>query len=189
MSILLRPECRLQEAGQLSLLAAVVLADVLVSGGPEGVNLTLKWPNDVLINGGKVAGILLESAGDKEGKLDYVVLGIGLNVAWAPDGLPYRGTTLRAEGFLPRSPWEWLGDYTHALSLWLDRWRREGFGVVKAVWRERSHCLGQPIRLKTGHQEVEGRIIDLTDGGALVIEHADHSRSEFAAGDVVFLGR
>ena len=189
MSILLRPDCRLYLASQLSLLASVVLADVLIASGPKGLDLSLKWPNDVLIGDAKVAGILLESAGDKDGKLDYVVLGIGLNIAFAPDGLPYPVTSLKAENFPSRSPREWLCDYAHALSIWLDRWQRDGFAVVRAAWRERSHRLGKPIRLKTGHQEIEGYFVDLTDAGALVIEHADRSRSELAAGDVVFLDR
>ncbi len=187
MSILLRPSCRLHAASQLSLLASVVLAEVLVAGGPEGLNLSLKWPNDVLIGGAKVAGILLESAGDRDGKLNYVVLGIGLNIAWAPDGLAYPVTSLNAEGFPTRSPWEWLGDYAHSLSIWLDRWQRDGFAVVRTAWRDRSHRLGQPVLLKTDRQEIEGRFVDLTDAGALLIEHADRSRSELTAGDVVFL--
>jgi BirA family biotin operon repressor/biotin-[acetyl-CoA-carboxylase] ligase len=187
MSILLRPDCRLNAASQLSLLASVVLADVLLEGGPEGLDLTLKWPNDVLIGGAKVAGILLESAGDKTGKLAYVVLGVGLNVAWAPDEMRYRVTSLGAEGFPPRSPSEWLGDYAQSLSIWLDRWQRDGFAVVRAAWRNRSHCLGHPIRLKTDHEEIEGRFIDLTETGALLVEHADRSRSELAAGDITFL--
>ena len=187
MSILLRPDCRLKAASQLSLLASVVLADVLVTGGPKGLDLSLKWPNDVLIGGAKVAGILLESAGHKDGRLDYVVLGVGLNIAWAPAGLPYPVTSLSAQGFPRRSPLEWSGDYAHSLSIWLDRWQREGFAIVREAWRERSHRLGQPIRLKLGHREIEGRFIDLTDAGTLVIEHADSSRSELAAGDVVFL--
>ncbi len=189
MSILLRPDCRLSAASQLSFLAAVVLADVLTAQGPEGLNLSLKWPNDVLIDGAKVAGILLESAGGKDGELDYVVLGIGLNIAWAPAQMPYPVTSLSAVGFPPRAPWEWLGDYARSLSIWLDRWQSDGFAVVRTAWRDRSHRLGHSIRLKTDHREIEGRFIDLTDAGALLIEHADSSRSELAAGDVVFLDR
>lgn len=189
MSVLLRPDCTLNAASELSLLTSVVLADVLTKRGPKSLDLTLKWPNDVLIGGAKVAGILLESASDKDGKLAHVVLGVGVNVAWAPEAVPYPVTSLGAEGFPSRSPKAWLVDYVRTLDVWLDRWQQDGFAVVRNAWRDRSYGLGRPIRLRTDREEVEGRFVDLTEAGALLIEQADGSRRELTAGDVVFVDR
>lgn len=188
-SILLRPDCALQEASQLSLLASVALADMLAAHLPAGPDPALKWPNDVLIGKAKVAGILLESAGDRRGGLDHVIIGVGVNVAWAPEGVAYPVTSLAAEGFPSRSPKAWLVDYVRTLAVWLDRWQRQGFPVVRTAWCSRSYGLGGPIRLRTDRDEVEGRFVDLTDAGALLIERADGSRSALTAGDVVFVER
>ena len=130
-SFILRPDCALRSAGQLSLLAGVALAETLIKHGPDGLDLRLKWPNDVLIGGAKVAGILLESAGDRLGRLDHVVLGIGLNIDWCPTSLSYPVTSLDAVGFEPRVPKDWLSAIASSLRLWLDRWQSQGFAGVR----------------------------------------------------------
>lgn len=185
-SIILRPDCPLGAASQLSLLAGVALADVLAEHGPKSLDLKLKWPNDVLIEGAKVAGILLESAADKAGRLDHVVVGIGLNLVWRPEANPYPVTSLQASGFADRSARGWITAYAASLGLWLDRWQRAGFAEVRQAWRARSYGLGGPIRLRLNRQEIDARFVDLTEKGALLIEHTDGRLSELTVGDVVF---
>ncbi|MGI9500602.1 MAG: biotin--[acetyl-CoA-carboxylase] ligase [Geminicoccaceae bacterium] len=184
-SILLRPDCTLKDASQLSLLAGVVLAELLAAHGRDDLDPKLKWPNDVLINGAKVAGILLESAGDKAGRLTHVIIGIGVNVAWSPDDVNYPVTSLDAEGLPSHSPRDWLLAYASSLAIWLDRWQRDGFPVVREAWRARSYGLGGPIRLRLEREEIDGRFVDLTEEGALLIERTDGSRHALTAGDVV----
>ena len=184
-SILLRPDCTLQAASELSLLAGVVLAELLARQGPDDLDLALKWPNDVLIDGAKVAGILLESGGDRGDRLAYVVIGVGVNVACSPDDMPYPVTSLAAAGFPELSPGNWLFAYISSLTIWLDQWQRDGFAVVREAWRARSHGLGGPIRLRLGQEDINGRFVDLTEGGALLIEGADGVQRELTAGDVV----
>ncbi len=188
-SILLRPDCSLQAASELSLLAGVVLTELLAGHGPDDLDLALKWPNDVLIDGAKVAGILLESGGAKGGRLTHVVIGIGVNVAWSPDDMPYPVTSLAASGFASKPPKDWLFAYASGLANWLDRWQRDGFAVVRDAWRARSYGLGGPIRFRQGQEDVAGRFVDLTEGGALLIEGTDGIRHELTAGDVVFADR
>ena len=185
-SILLRPDCALQAASQLSLLAGVALVELLAERGPDDLDLKLKWPNDVMIDGAKVAGILLESAGDKAGRVAHVIIGIGVNIAWSPDDLDYPVTSLNAAGFTALPPREWLFAYASSLAIWLDRWRRGGFAVVREAWRARSYGLGGPIRLRLDREDVDGRFVDLTEAGALLIERADGSRRELTAGDVIY---
>jgi BirA family biotin operon repressor/biotin-[acetyl-CoA-carboxylase] ligase len=187
-SFVLRPDCALRSAGQLSLLAGVALAEALIEHGPDGLDLRLKWPNDVLISGAKVAGILLESAGDRSGRLDHVVLGIGLNIVWSPTALSYPVTSLNAVGFEPRVPKDWLSAIASSLRLWLDRWQSHGFDGVKEAWRARSYGLGGAIRLRLDGKDLDGRFVDLTETGALLIERPDGGRHEVTAGDVIFAG-
>lgn len=185
-SILLRPRCSLKTAAELSLLAGVALADILVEHGPDDVGLKLKWPNDVLIDGAKVAGILLESSSDKSGEFVHVILGIGVNLVWSPSDVSYPVTSLEAAGFAKQSNVSWLAAYASHLAIWLDRWQQEGFACVREAWCARSYSSGHPIRLRLDQEEVDGRFVDLTEAGALLIECADGSLRELTAGDVVF---
>lgn len=185
-SILLRPDCTLRAASELSLLAAVALVELLEHHGPDGLAIQLKWPNDVLIDGAKVAGILLESGGSKGGRLDHVVIGIGVNITWSPEDVAYPVTSLADAGFVKKPLKDWLFAYISSLSIWLDRWQEDGFAVVRDAWRARSYGLGGPIRFRLGQENVDGRFVDLTEGGALLIEGSDGIRRELTAGDVVF---
>jgi len=185
-SFVLRPDCSLSSAGQLSLLAAVALADMLGKQSPDHVDLKLKWPNDMLVDGAKVAGILLESAGDSAGRLTHVILGLGLNIAWCPLNVDYPVTSLRAAGFQEQSPKAWLSAYAISLETWLDRWQKDGFAEIREFWREWGYGLGDPIRLRLDQEDIDGRFLDLTDSGAILIEHADGTRRELMAGDVAF---
>lgn len=188
-SIVVRPLGSLGSAGQLSLLAAVALAETLVQHGPEGLDLKLKWPNDVLLGGAKVAGILLESAADRSGRLEHVIVGVGLNLVWAPPSAAYPVTSLGAQGFQPRSARSWIEAYARTLGNWLDRWQRDGFAEARQAWCASSYGPGSRIRLRLSGEEVDGRFIDLTDKGALLIERANGQRSELTVGDVIFADR
>lgn len=188
-SIILRPTCSFAAASQISLLAAVALGDMLLEHGPDDLDLKLKWPNDVLIGGAKIAGILLECASDRAGGVDHVILGVGVNVAWSPSDAAYPVTSLEAAGFARHQPKTWLNAYGCTLRIWLDRWRRDGFAGVREAWRARGYGLGDPIRLRLDREEVDGRFVDLSESGALLIERADGSRFEATAGDVVYADR
>lgn len=189
-SVLLRPHCVLAETAQLSLVAGLALAEALERLGPPGLELALKWPNDVLIRGAKTAGILLESgpsAGD--GGL-WVVIGSGVNIASHPEGVPYPATALARENFAADlEPLAVLESYLAALDAWLARWRSGGFADVCSAWRARSWRLGEEIRLRLAREELRGRFVDLTSTGALLLEGIDGVRRELGAGDVLDAGR
>jgi BirA family biotin operon repressor/biotin-[acetyl-CoA-carboxylase] ligase len=188
-SIIVRPDCALAATTDLSLLTAVALGEALGELGPAGLEIALKWPNDILLNRAKVAGILLENAVGDRGRAAFVVIGTGVNIRSAPAGAAYPVTCLDGEGF-PRSlsPLDLLAAYAGRLEIWLDRWRRDGFPVVREAWRDRAFGIGRAIRLRLDREEIDGVFLDLTEGGALLIEQADGRRREVAAGDVVYPG-
>ena len=188
VSIILRPNCLIAASSGLSLLAGVALGEALTELGPDGSDLALKWPNDVMINGAKVAGILLENAADESGRTAYVIVGTGVNIRSAPANTPYPVTSLDDAGFQTISPLDLLATYVQKLEIWLDRWKRDGFAVVREAWRDRAFRLGSPIRLRLEREEIDGVFVDLTEGGALVIEEANGHRREVAAGDVIYQG-
>lgn len=184
-TVLLRPERSLAETAALSLVSGLALAEALAELGPPAVDLRLKWPNDVLIGGAKVAGILLESGSDASGG-GWVVIGSGVNLRSAPASTAYPATSLDAAGFPPVPPEVVLGGYLERLDARYRAWREGGFARLRAHWLLRARGLGDPLRLRLAEGELEGRFVDLTTSGALLLEDARGRRRVVTAGDVVY---
>ena len=158
----LRPDCTAARAAELGFVAALAVADIV----PDGRAVRVKWPNDVLVDGGKVAGILLESAVGQNARVQHVVAGIGINVGFAPQ-LPemrYPGAALG--GTVEAT----LEKFTAALAARLAEWRRAGFAGVRAQWLAKAGPLGADIDVKLGDELVRGRFGGVDGDGALLLE-------------------
>jgi BirA family biotin operon repressor/biotin-[acetyl-CoA-carboxylase] ligase len=167
-STILRPDCPAQRAAELGFAAALAVADIV----PAGREVRVKWPNDVLVGGGKIAGILLESAIGQTGQVQHVVAGIGVNVGFAPQ-LPemrYPGSALG--GSVEAA----LEKLTAALAARLAEWRREGFETVRAAWLAKAGPLGAEVDVKLGEGLVRGRFAGLDREGALLLDTATGPR-------------
>ncbi len=161
-STVLRPECSAQRAAELGFVAALAVADVV----QDGRAVRVKWPNDVLVDGGKVAGILPESSIGQDGHVEHVVLGIGINVAFAPDLPEMRYTAAMLGGTVEAA----IEGLTAGLARWLSEWRREGFAVIRAAWLERAGPLGLEVDVKLGEELVRGAFAGMDREGALLLE-------------------
>ena len=157
--------------GSLALVAAVALREAIGTG-------TIKWPNDLLIDGAKVAGILLERTGDA------VVAGFGVNVAEAPDVPDRATTTLRAAGMMV-DPGDLVAVLAERLALWLARWREPAVGAVAEAWLAYAHPTGTPmsVHLPDGAL-IDGRFDGLAPDGALRLRLASGEVRVIHAGDV-----
>jgi BirA family biotin operon repressor/biotin-[acetyl-CoA-carboxylase] ligase len=167
-STILRPDCPAQRAAELGFAAALSVADIV----PAGREVRVKWPNDVLVDGGKIAGILLESAIGQTGQVQHVVAGIGVNVGFAPQ-LPemrYPGSALG--GSVEAA----LEELAAALAARLAEWRREGFETVRAAWLAKAGPLGAEVDVKLGEGLVRGRFAGLDREGALLLDTATGPR-------------
>ena len=164
----LRPGCAAQRAAELGFVAALAVGDIV----PPGRAVRLKWPNDVLVDGGKVAGILLESAIGQDGLVEHVVAGIGVNVSFAPmlPDMRYPGASLGG------SVEEALEGLTRALAMRLAQWRRDGFATVRSEWLAKAGPLGAEVDVRLGEGLVRGRFAGLDREGALLLETADGPR-------------
>lgn len=187
-SLLLRPQAGLAEVAQLSLVASLALAETLIALGPPAADVRVKWPNDVLVRGAKVAGLLLESAVDADQRVAWLIIGSGVNIASAPAATDYPATALRDEGFLPVTPLDLLARYLGALDEWLGRWRAGGFAAVRPAWLALGSGVGDRIRLRLGREEVAGRFLDVTEEGALVVAE-DGARRQITAGEILSVER
>ncbi len=168
-------------AATLALLAAVALEETIGIFLADRAAMTLKWPNDLLLAGAKLSGILLERIDDA------VVIGIGVNLAHHPD-LPDRATTsLAAHGVnvLPSTLGEVLAD---SMARWLARWRSEGLAPVRARWLARAHPAGTALtaRLPDGGR-IEGLFDGLDADGALLLRLASGEQRVIHAADVFLL--
>jgi len=180
-SLLLRPGKPPGEVAQLSFAAALAVCDALPGPGAP----RCKWPNDVLIDGRKVAGILLESeaAGDNVAAL---IIGFGINLKSHPEGTATPATSLAAVG-VRTTPGTVLGDLCRRFLPWYETWRERGFAPLREAWLGRAHGLGGEIRVRQGALETRGRFVDLDASGALVLETGE-GRRHIPAGDVFATG-
>ncbi|HET7593901.1 MAG TPA: biotin--[acetyl-CoA-carboxylase] ligase [Stellaceae bacterium] len=183
MSILLRPDRPAASAAQLGFAAALALGDAVVPLLPRPEALRYKWPNDVLIDGRKVSGILLESQAAGEGRLDWLVVGIGVNVVSYPENVDYPAVSLAAAGTRAVTVEALLEAVAGRFQHWYERWREEGFPPLRAAWLERARGLGEDIRVRLQGEEASGRFAGLDEDGALLLEHGA-TRRRIGAGDV-----
>ena len=167
-------------APTLGFVAAVAL-DEAVGGLTDRNGLSLKWPNDVTVDGAKLSGILLERSNDT------IVMGIGVNLAHHPD-LPDRRTTSLADHGVTVTPDAFVELLATALRKWIERWRGAGFGTVRDRWLERAHPPGTPLRagLPDG-TTLEGGFESIDCDGALILRLADGERRVIHAGDILLL--
>jgi BirA family biotin operon repressor/biotin-[acetyl-CoA-carboxylase] ligase len=191
-STLVRLRASDPQAATLALVTAVALEEVVRAYLPPshsrengndrvGDPLRLKWPNDLLLDGAKLSGILLEGA------TDAVVIGIGVNLAHYPSDLDRPATSLAAHGITP-DPADFLGTLADAFSLWLARWRGEGLAPIRARWLERAHPIGTALtaRLPDG-SATDGLFAGLDRDGALILRLADGTTRVIHAADVFLI--
>jgi BirA family transcriptional regulator, biotin operon repressor / biotin---[acetyl-CoA-carboxylase] ligase len=178
-SVLVRPQRDEPPMQQLSFVAALAVFDTLA---PYVSQLQLKWPNDVLANGAKLAGILLESGGTQAAP--WLVIGIGINVRSHPENIERLATNVHAESgtfFEAATLINALADHFDA---WRDHWRSNGFAAVKEAWLSACHPLGTPLVARVEREAISGVFAGLGDDGALLLRLESGEMRLIYAGDV-----
>ncbi len=183
-SLLLRPGVTPAQAAQLGFVAAVALAEAIQSVLPPGRRVRCKWPNDLLIDGAKTVGILLEAEGAGP-TVNSVVLGMGVNIASHPANTPYRATSLHAAGS-DVTVEGLLEILAGRLLAWYRMWQQEGFAPIRDRWLDFAEGLGKPIEVRLEGATLTGRFAALDAGGALDLELADGRHRLVTAGDVFY---
>lgn len=184
LSILIRPQLSPAAAAAIGFVAALAVYDLAKSVLPVDAPLTIKWPNDVLIGDRKLSGILAEAASGADGLVDWLIVGIGVNLApQTHEGAPH-AIDLETAGGIRIAPddaaMRLLGHLDHWLALWLG----QGFEPVRQAWRSRARDLGKQVVARLPNESVEGVALDLAADGALVLRLADGAERRIAAGDV-----
>ncbi len=194
LSVLLRPHIDRAQWFGFSFIAALAVFEAIQSWftapllGANQLKMGLKWPNDIIVGGGKIAGILLE-AGD-----DYLIIGSGVNIA-PVEGDPKTGIPPVSLAQFPNdaqapmpTPDMLAAAYLDRLSIWYDVLVTSGFGPVRAAWLAHHAFAGQDLQVQTGEMAVRGRFVDLGMDGALVLLDDSGKTHHITTGDVQLFG-
>lgn len=174
--------------GELPLVAAVALAEAVDKAASTLQLVQLKWPNDLLIDGAKLSGILLEAEALAGGR-QAVVVGFGVNCVSHPQLSLYQATDLRSLGFQVGAErlFECLAaTLADKLAVWA---QAGGFETIRRDWLKRAAHLGQRITIRTAQEELSGIFADLDARGHLVLKLDDGRQRTLYAGDVFLPGR
>lgn len=188
-SYLARPTGGPAEAAQLSFVAALAVFDALAIVCGPTARLQIKWPNDVLLNGGKVVGILLESSASGP-TIDALAIGIGVNLAAPPEVAQVEPTATRpvsvaSETGLTVTPDEFLDLLAPALAARLAQYQNGGFAAIRTDWLRHAARLGEQITARTGRAEMTGRFEGIDADGALILA-TSRGRQIIPAADIFF---
>jgi BirA family biotin operon repressor/biotin-[acetyl-CoA-carboxylase] ligase len=176
-TVVLRPRIPVLWSPRVNFLAALTLADVLRED--YGVDAGLKWPNDILVRGRKLSGLLseMESEGDQA---NFINVGIGLNANNRPPAVEPPAVSL--QGLLGRTV-----SRRDILARFLDELERgvhaEPWDTVIAAWKARSVTLNRPVRIVTARDDISGVAVDVDENGALLLEMADGALTRIFYGD------
>ncbi len=179
-TLILPLNVQLQSVPQISFVVALAVADVVrqhTNAKPQ-----LKWPNDVLVGGAKIAGILCEVLSQNP---LTVAIGCGINVAHAPTGLAYPATCLVAEGASIERD-DVFQSYRQALTYWFGMWNfGQGFSTIRTAWMQQATGIGETVTMTVGTQHLTGRFEGITEQGAVIVKPADGPPHILHAGDLL----
>ncbi len=178
-SLVLRPSRSLAEVPQLSLVAGLATVEAI-----HMLTLlfpSIRWPNDILIEGRKVAGILVEV------KAGAVVLGIGINVTTSEGDLPEAATSLAIVGVKAPDVYRLTGAVCRSMQTWYDTWTMQGFEPIREALRAWMGLFGQPVHISAGSSQLEGTASDLDEAGRLVVRLDSGMLRAFDVGEVTLL--
>lgn len=188
-TLLMRPNCGPAEAGELSFVAGLALheAATLLLPGSLSAKVSLKWPNDLLLDGKKASGILLESESAGGAEVSWLAIGIGLNLVHFPKDTPYPATSLQAESGETTTVDRTLTALAASFDKWYAVWQQpQGFSQVRKAWLQRAQGLGQEITVRLAEKTLVGTFEDLSEEGALQLRLPTGALQPIAAGDVFF---
>lgn len=182
MSLLLRPDCLADEAGQLAFVSALAVSAALDDYLPGERSKFLKWPNDVMVDGKKISGILIETSLVR-GRVDYVVIGIGVNISASPKEAvsldEMNGRENSVEGLRDSI----LESFQRQYKVWQSR----GFGAIKNSWSRQAYGMNQEIVVCLPDSEIKGVFKGMDEKGWLVMEDKSGNERHIKSGQIKFV--
>jgi BirA family biotin operon repressor/biotin-[acetyl-CoA-carboxylase] ligase len=182
MSVILRPDLEADEIPAITLVAAASVVKTLIR--LTGADAKIKWPNDVMINEKKVCGILTEMKAQPD-RVDFLVLGIGINVNTPQDKLPDTATSVKSELKKALNRAELVRGFLGQFEKDYILFTKIGFSSLRDECKEFSVVIGRKVKITEHHRTVKGTVLDIDDKGALIVRDEEGKRSRIFSGDVV----
>ncbi|MDK2825438.1 BirA family transcriptional regulator, biotin operon repressor / biotin-[acetyl-CoA-carboxylase] ligase [Methanolobus vulcani] len=183
LSLILKPSIPLENLSKVTLVAGIAVANTLRN---MGVDAHIKWPNDVLVKGKKICGILTEVSAEI-GKVDYVVLGIGINVNVKlpdlKDDIRRDSTSIANEIGKPIDRTSFLASLLYELEQQYIRFKTRQFAEIVDEWINLSDTIGRNVKVTTPIKLIEGKAVGITEKGALVVLDKNNKKHEIIAGN------
>ncbi|MCP4444331.1 MAG: biotin--[acetyl-CoA-carboxylase] ligase [Myxococcales bacterium] len=179
-SCVLRPPLAPQRVPPLTLCAGLAVCEVVNS---LGVAASIKWPNDVLVGGAKIAGVLTEMS-TRSQSLDSVVVGVGLNVNAGKFPAELAATSLALERGADLEMPKVLGSLLYAMDQWYEKYLGEGVAGLVDAFNNHSVLSGERVCARVGQELVSGRVVSLGEDGSLIVESDDGTHHRIIAGEV-----
>ncbi len=182
-SLILRPNIAQRDAPKITFLTAVAAAEALLS--LTQLKVSIKWPNDILVNGKKVGGILTEISPER-GAIDYAVVGLGLNVNTSrfPDDIREKATSILMETGKPFSRVQLIREYLRWYEQYYEVCKGVGFEPVMERWRELTDMIGRQIQVDVNGETYVGKVQHIDKDGALILEDDRGELHRISSGDV-----
>lgn len=182
LSALLRPKTAPGDMGQMGFVVALALSAAMDSYiDPAKNTKTLKWPNDLLIDGLKISGILLETATAENGTVDWLIVGTGVNIFAPPEGRIGLDNIKTKPVFVN----VFRDEYLEKLGFYYDLWQQKGFAPIREEWLKQAHGMGRPMTVRLPEVSYDGNFEGIDESGALLLKAGGAVRT-FTAGDVHF---
>ena len=188
LSILLDPTFTIQSGSGLSFVTALAIKDAFAQIlGVSYSELKFKWPNDILLNGKKIGGILLETSSTPHKNIpSWFIVGVGINLMNFPDNTDFPATSLRHEGFGEIPCNLMLNAFMDSFAKRYNIWHNRGFGMLKLEWLDSAYNLNMPVSIHFKGKRISGIFEGIDDVGSLLMRLEDGQLHKIIAGEVFF---
>ena len=179
LSILVKPKCSINEVNQLSFMTSITLGDTLKKI-KSNINIKYKWPNDILLNKKKIAGVIVETSSFVNKKIKWVIIGIGLNIKKSPNlnTKEFKITSLNKEKIYVRKD-DFIDLFLQRFFRNYEFWKKKGFNFIKKKWISNVYKKNNKIVVKYQNNYIKGKILDLLINGGIKLKTSKETKELF----------
>ncbi len=179
LSILVKPKCSINEVNQLSFMTSITLGDTLKKI-KSNINIKYKWPNDILLNKKKIAGVIIETSSFVNKKIKWVIIGIGLNIKKSPNlnTKEFKITSLNKEKIYVRKD-DFIDSFLQRFFRNYEFWKKKGFNFIKKNWISNVYKKNNKIVVKYQNNYIKGKILDLLINGGIKLKTSKETKELF----------
>jgi len=179
LSILVKPKCSINEVNQLSFMTSITLGDTLKKI-KSNINIKYKWPNDILLNKKKIAGVIIETSSFVNKKIKWVIIGIGLNIKKSPNlnTKEFKITSLNKEKIYVRKD-DFIDLFLQRFFRNYEFWKKKGFNFIKKNWISNVYKKNNKIVVKYQNNYIKGKILDLLINGGIKLKTSKETKELF----------